>query len=684
MGSVTRRRCFTEDPRCPVLLEIDVEVDVPEDVEALLVDVIANQAGPTGTKFVADRASRGDTCWFDGTPDSQSPDVPRRWSTGKTVTTVEGVSPGRLHPVQRRRWRSTRRPDAGNSCTPASSSNRSCSTSVWRKANGGATPSREAVGSAFPRSLPLRAYDNILEAVALACAGAGSKTKRSPPPRVEAREGHFGAAKSTLSIFVTSQQEGLLLRSQSAHAHIVEVDLAPAFGDRRRRRRGALAGRRRIVRDVGGSIAAVAAKDPSDSATGSGCDSLVSEPLPSWWGWTRRASPALRSCSSVREKAGGQRLRGDCGADPVDAEHPRPDRPFFAWRRKARSWISGGAGVSRSAPGRRDVPNRRAVPHMSRAACRRRPIRQGSSDASRFHAGGLSPEGPGRKALQTQPRSRDGHRASCRRRLRLESRARGRGDRGDRTGATGQGAGSGRIRPAGGIDGHRLSAGGENEGRAAGLARWRSEGPLNDGARRYGAELNSTSRRYARLIYPAQAKDLARLRRGKNVRPAAEPEAPGAPRWRFRPSRRSMRRLLVRPSTRSHCANAGTPILIASACTTGIRNCSLARWTRQGAETGRFRRGVGVAAGYWLVSGNPAPRSICGQGGRIVVSTATQDIGTGSRTVLANTVAQEFGLDSRAKSRSASAKSGLPVGPTSGGSRTTASIVPPALLAVRN
>ena len=68
--------------------------------------------------------------------------------------------------------------------------------------------------------------------------------------------------------------------------------------------------------------------------------------------------------------------------------------------------------------------------------------------------------------------------------------------------------------------------------------------------------------------------------------------------------------------------------------------------------------------------------------GRIVVSTAIQDIGTGSRTVLANTVAAEFGLEPH-EIDVRIGDSRLPEGPGSGGSRTTASIIPPTLLSVR-
>ena len=111
---------------------------------------------------------------------------------------------------------------------------------------------------------------------------------------------------------------------------------------------------------------------------------------------------------------------------------------------------------------------------------------------------------------------------------------------------------------------------------------------------------------------------------------------------------------------------------------------ALETWRRRpGAEpqTGRYRRGVGAAMGYWLYLWQLGTKvELAIEAGRIVASTATQDIGTGTRSVIADTVAREFGLDPHeVEVRIGNSK--LPEGPTSGGSRVTASIVPPLLLA---
>ncbi|WP_404390107.1 molybdopterin-dependent oxidoreductase [Humibacillus xanthopallidus] len=95
-----------------------------------------------------------------------------------------------------------------------------------------------------------------------------------------------------------------------------------------------------------------------------------------------------------------------------------------------------------------------------------------------------------------------------------------------------------------------------------------------------------------------------------------------------------------------------------------------------GSRTGRFRRGVGVAAANWMYFVDPDCEVVVSlESGRLVVSTAVQDMGTGSRTVLARAVAGVFGVDPTAvEVRLGHAHSGATHGPTSGGSRTTVSL----------
>jgi xanthine dehydrogenase YagR molybdenum-binding subunit len=106
---------------------------------------------------------------------------------------------------------------------------------------------------------------------------------------------------------------------------------------------------------------------------------------------------------------------------------------------------------------------------------------------------------------------------------------------------------------------------------------------------------------------------------------------------------------------------------------------ALPTWQRRpatGSQSGRFRRGVGVAAANWMYFVDPDCEVVVSvEAGRLAVSTAVQDMGTGSRTVLARAVAGVFGVDPTAvEVRLGHAHSGATHGPASGGSRTTVSL----------
>jgi xanthine dehydrogenase YagR molybdenum-binding subunit len=96
-------------------------------------------------------------------------------------------------------------------------------------------------------------------------------------------------------------------------------------------------------------------------------------------------------------------------------------------------------------------------------------------------------------------------------------------------------------------------------------------------------------------------------------------------------------------------------------------------------DAGPIKRGIGMAQSQWLylVNLRTSVEVRVVDDGSIAVYNSTQDIGTGSRTVLAQTVAEEFGVapqdigiyigDTR-----------YPYGPPSGGSQVTSSLTPAA------
>jgi xanthine dehydrogenase YagR molybdenum-binding subunit len=105
-------------------------------------------------------------------------------------------------------------------------------------------------------------------------------------------------------------------------------------------------------------------------------------------------------------------------------------------------------------------------------------------------------------------------------------------------------------------------------------------------------------------------------------------------------------------------------------------------WNRHrppNADSGPVKRGMGMAQSQWVSVIHPSTACevrVTGDGSVEVFSSA-QDIGTGTRTVLAQVVAEEFGLRPE-QIGSYIGDTRYPIGPPSGGSRVTSSLTPAA------
>jgi xanthine dehydrogenase YagR molybdenum-binding subunit len=100
-----------------------------------------------------------------------------------------------------------------------------------------------------------------------------------------------------------------------------------------------------------------------------------------------------------------------------------------------------------------------------------------------------------------------------------------------------------------------------------------------------------------------------------------------------------------------------------------------------GSDTGPIKRGMGVAQSVWyrFVSMNSSCEVRVSRDGSVELMSAVQDLGTGTKTMLAIIVAEEFGIPpSSVVIRIGDTR--FPIGPDSGGSVTAGSITP----AVRN
>jgi xanthine dehydrogenase YagR molybdenum-binding subunit len=100
-----------------------------------------------------------------------------------------------------------------------------------------------------------------------------------------------------------------------------------------------------------------------------------------------------------------------------------------------------------------------------------------------------------------------------------------------------------------------------------------------------------------------------------------------------------------------------------------------------GADTGPVKRGMGIAQSVWyrFVDMNSSCEVRVAKDGSVEVLSAVQDLGGGTKTILAQVVAEEFGIPPQ----SVQVRVGdtrYPIGPNSGGSVTAGSITP----AIRN
>src|SRR5215472_6278115 len=230
---------------------------LPEDPDALLVDLIRDRCGLTGTKLVCGSGVCGAcTVLLDGAP-VVSCLLPAQAAAGKTLTTIEGVGATGLHPVQK----AFMAHDALQCgfCTPGFVVEATAFHDRWRSSRGAAVPTREEIAAALSGHLcRCGAYEGIYRAVAEACAGRFDDHD-AIAPRLEARDKVTGTARYTVDIRHDGQLEGVILRAPVAHARIIGLDLAPARAIAGVAAAISLLGDDNVVRFVGAPIAAVAA-----------------------------------------------------------------------------------------------------------------------------------------------------------------------------------------------------------------------------------------------------------------------------------------------------------------------------------------------------------------------------------------------------------------------------------------
>jgi CO/xanthine dehydrogenase Mo-binding subunit/aerobic-type carbon monoxide dehydrogenase small subunit (CoxS/CutS family) len=656
---------------------------LPDDPDALLTDVIRDSMNLTGTKLVCGAGVCGAcTVLLDGVP-VVSCLMPVKAVAGKMITTIEGIGGTKPHPVQRA-FMATDALQCGF-CTPGFIVEAVAFHDGWRKANGNAVPSREEIGAALSGHLcRCGAYENIFRAVAEACSGRFD-AEATIAPRIEARDKVTGSAKYTVDVRHDGQLEGLIVRSHIANGKVVQLDLAPA-----RAMPGVIAAISlldddRVVRYVGAPIAAIAANDRISARRAAAAIGIKYEQRPSVVGLdaARKPDAALAFEKSQHKRAANvsegspapapwrQNVRGPSAAfshkakavraaiaTAVETNDPLLVKGVFRTSGQSHTCLEPHATVARFDGDRLTLHvSTQAVFHLMEMVAKRYKLGHDKVRVIADHVGG----GFGSKAslgIDTIAAIELAREAKAPVRVAL--------DRHDELSVTGH-------RPGTEID-IALLPSREGKLKALAMTAWSDN----------GAGINSTIAALARLIYPAEAKALVDFDVVSNQPPGAPFRGPGGPPMAF-----ALEQAVDEAALRMQL----DPIELRKRWDPDPNRQRLYDWASKlevwrnaktdSTQNGRYRRGVGVATGYWLYFWQPGSKvELAVKGGRLIASTAIQDIGTGSRSVIANTVANEFGLEPH-EVEVRIGDSELVEGPGSGGSRTTASVVPPTLLAIR-
>jgi xanthine dehydrogenase YagR molybdenum-binding subunit len=649
------------------------------DDDAMLIDILRNR-GLTGTKLVCGAGVCGAcTVLLDGKP-VVSCLMPAKAARDREVTTVEGIAVDGLHPVQKAFVLC----DALQCgfCTPGLVVQAAAFHDGWRRSRGATAPSPPEVTAALAGHLcRCGAYANICKAVTEACAGAFDAAEPSGP-RVEAVEKVTGRAKYTVDIALEGQLEGAILRSPHAHARVVGLDLATVCGLPGVKAAVSLLAPDRTLRFAGQEIAAVAAVDWKTARAALSAIAVRYEILPAAIGMEEaRREDAPRVFRGFRKAVGNvsegpmlptrwnNNLRGPSSGlsdkpgkarKMLDAAKAVAD-PLLVegvWRTQAQSHTSfePHAAVAQFDGDHLTVYlSTQAVRENAKLIAEKYGLRAENVRVIADHVGG----GFGSKGS-----------------LRAEAFAAIELAR----------AANAPVRVA--LDrNEELSVTGYRPGAELALSLL----PGSDGTLKAlsfkayadtGAGVNSTIAALARLIYPAEAKELIDYDVVSNLPPGAPFRGPGGPVVCF---------ALEQALDEAALKLAVDPIDLRRRWDRNIQRRRLYDWASgldtwrmrhaSGAERGRHRRGVGMAVGYWLYFWQPGCEvALAIKDGRLVARTSTQDIGNGARTVLANTVAGAFGLKPY-EVEALVGDSSFPEGSGAGGSRTTATLVPGALAA---
>ncbi|GLW09009.1 oxidoreductase [Microtetraspora sp. NBRC 13810] len=627
------------------------------------VDVLREELGLTGAKPACRTGVCGAcTIMVDGTP-KVSCLLPPEALEEREVTTAEGLD----HPVQRA-FAAHDGLQCGY-CTPGFVVEAAAFVDRWRAEHGDVTPPRETIAAAMAGHLcRCGAYQGIYAAIGAACRGEHDDG-HAAGGRVEAMEKISGLARYSTDIRLPGQLEGVIIRSAAAHALVGDVrapegtrlvDLLPAD---------------RTVRYAGQPVAAVAAA-------------------------TRREALALAAAVQVDYTERPAALDDRPGAPPVYDERSRKQAASSAegfalpggWDGNVRRTSAFGARRGRTAKARLEAAHRAGDPGLvtgtyTTAVQVHTPLEPHACVAHWDERGDL------RLHLSTQTVGMAAEAAAKRWNLDL-----GRvhiiadhvgGGFGAKAGLTVEAIAATELARLHAAPvrvalsrGEELTDAGSRPGTSTRVALLVDEaGDLAaldlDTRGRGGVAIGSAVALLARLMYGTAPRRLRDFDVVTNEPPGTAFRGPGGA-----PLHWALEQAVDEAAHR----RGEDPIALRRRWDGNRKRHALYDWAAglpvwrdrpaTGSQTGRFRRGVGVAAANWfyfLVPGTEVELEV--QGDVVVARTTTQDIGTGVRTVIAGILREELDLPAE-RIRVEIGRTGTVPGPPSIGSRTTASVGP--------
>ncbi|MFD6099945.1 molybdopterin-dependent oxidoreductase [Nocardiopsis flavescens] len=645
-------------------------VPVPDSPATSAAAHLRDGLGLTGTKVACGTGVCGAcTVLVDGSP-AASCLLPADRLAGRSVTTVEGL--GGEHPVQRA-FAAHDGLQCGY-CTPGFVVEASVFVDGWRAEHGDTPPGREEIADALAGHLcRCGAYEGIFSAVAAACAGEFDTLPDRDPPRVDAVDKVTGRARYSADQAPPGTWEGVVVRSVHPHARIRSVraadadtplvDLLPAD---------------RTVRYVGQPIAAVAAPTPGRARAAAEAVAVDYDLRPAVAEVATARAPGAPLVHATPDERAGAPSYGEAPSPPARWDGNVRGPGTVTWR--------GPTAVRRLRAAAASGNPLLVAQEYTTAAQLHSPL-EPHVCVAHWHGGGLdlfastqSVSGLADRVAERWELDRD--------RVRVVAEHVG-GAFGAKNGiSTDIRAAVDLSRLAGApvrvsfTRAEELTDAGHRPGtrtRVALLAD--GDGDLaamsvdsyGDG----GVSVGSTTATMALLMYgraPRRVRDYDVV----THRPPGMPmRAPGGPpmAWALEQAVDEMAGRLGEDPLALRLRWDGNPkrrALYERAART-----ALWRSRPRGPRTGRFRRGVGAAASNWLYLFGPRARvELVVEGGELVVRTATQDLGTGIRTVLSGTVADRLGLPGGV--RVEIGDSGAVFGTGSYGSRTTPSMGPAA------